>query len=131
MAGPLSRTELPATEKTPAFTLDPALGLLEVQGCSIPENADRFYSPLYDHVEAYAAAPAGETTVHVRLTYFNSSSSKYLLDIFKRLEDLHAAGTSSVRLLWHHVPGDLDMAEAGEDYAALLRFPVELVADQR
>jgi len=131
MPGTRSPLVLSATDKTPSVLLDHAQGLLQMQGCSIPENADRFYSPLQDQVEAYAAAPAPATMVHVRLSYFNSSSSKYLLDIFKRLEDLHAEGRSTVRLMWHHIPGDLDMAEAGEDYAALLRFPVELVADQR
>lgn len=119
----------PGTEKTPAVTLDPAAGSLSLIGCSIPENADRFYSPLYDLVSGYAEHAPASTTVHIRLTYFNSSSSKYILDILKRLEDLHASGASTVRVLWHHAPGDLDMQEAGEDYRGLVEFPVELVVD--
>ena len=103
--------------------------MLSISGCSIPENADRFYSPLYDLVSSYAEVAPAETIVHIRLSYFNSSTSKYLLDILKRLEDLHASGNSSVRMQWHHTAGDLDMQEAGEDYRGLVEFPVELVAD--
>ncbi|MBK6830686.1 MAG: DUF1987 domain-containing protein [Flavobacteriales bacterium] len=119
--------ELQGTDKTPAVSFDPAAGVLSLTGCSIPENADRFFTPLYDVVERYATDPAQRTTVRVTLTYFNSSSAKYLLDIFKRLEDLHASGRSRVQLEWRHAPGDLDMAEAGQDYRSLLEFPVKLV----
>jgi hypothetical protein len=116
--------DVKGTEKTPAVLLDAHTGELSISGCSIPENADRFFSPLFDLVEAYAAKPAPRTTVHVRLTYFNSSSSKYLLDILKRLEDLHASGESVVSMQWYHAAGDLDMEEAGHDYGSLLEFPV-------
>lgn len=120
--------ELPGTDKTPTVSLDPKTGTISLTGCSIPENADRFFTPLYDVVERYATEPAQRTTVRVALTYFNSSSAKYLLDIFKRLEDLHASGRSRVQLEWCHAPGDLDMAEAGQDYRSLLEFPVKVMA---
>ena len=117
---------IPATEKTPAVELRPEIGLLSINGCSIPENADRFYSPLQDRVERYSLAPHARTTVRITLTYFNSSTSKYLLDLFKRLEDLHATGRSQVALEWFFASGDLDMKEAGEDYRSLIEFPVRL-----
>lgn len=119
--------EQPGTEKTPTVSLDLSSGRLSLSGCSIPENADRFFGPLYEMVERYTHTPASKTTVLVALTYFNSSSAKYLLDIFKCLEDLHASGRSKVQLEWCHAPGDLDMAEAGHDYRSLLEFPVKVV----
>jgi hypothetical protein len=119
---------LAATDKTPAVRFDPAKGELEITGCSIHENADDFFTPLWDKVDAYVARPASRTHVSVRLSYFNSSSAKYLLDILKRLDDLHASGTSKVSLEWIHEEGDLDMQEAGNDYKGLLDMPVKVVA---
>ena len=78
-------------------------------------------------MERYAARPAARTVVRVQLAYFNSSTSKYLLDMFKCLEDVHVAGTSRVQVQWVHQAGDLDMEEAGRDYRDLLDLPVELV----
>lgn len=115
-----------ATGKTPAIRLNPGEGILEIAGCCIPENADRVFGPVFDAVEAYAAKPAARTSVRIALTYFNSSTAKQLLDLFKRLEDLHASGASLVELEWRFAPGDLDMREAGEDYLSLLEFPVKL-----
>lgn len=120
--------ELSPTEKTPAVTIDPGRGLFVITGCSIPENADRFYGPIQDMAERYVLAPVPTTTLHVELTYFNSSSSKYLLDLMKLLADLNASGRSSVVLEWWYAKGDLDMKEAGEDYRSLLDMPVKLKA---
>ncbi len=118
--------ELTASDKTPYVLIDGIKGLIEVRGCSIHENADRFFLPLLDQVEAYCKAPVDRTTVIFALTYFNSSSAKYLLDLLKVLEELHATGQSRVELEWRYDEGDLDMQEAGEDFKGLLEFPVKL-----
>lgn len=124
----MERFELPATDHTPAILLDPEQGLMEIRGRSIPENADRFFSPLHDVLDAYAQAPRPASLVRVQLSYFNSTSAKYLLDLFRQWEDLHASGASTVRMEWLHARNDADMAEAGEDFRALLDLPVKLVA---
>lgn len=123
----MDRYTVPATAKTPDLDLDPGSGVLTIKGCAIPENADRFFTPLLDRIVVYGTAPAERTVVRVELSYFNSSSAKYLLDLFKELEDLHAAGRTKVSVEWCHAPEDLDMQEAGQDYRALLEFPVKLV----
>ncbi len=117
-----------ATGKTPKVVLDPSKGWLEISGCSIHENSDKFFSPIQDRIEAYARMPARATTVRMEMSYFNSSSAKYILDILRRLEDLHMEGTSKVVLEWRYRSDDLDMQEAGSDYGSLLEFPVKLIA---
>lgn len=116
-----------ATDKTPSIRLWPSEGLLEIFGCSIPENADRVYGPLLDALETYSSSPASQTTVRIGLKYFNSSSAKQLLDLLKRLDDLHAEASTKVVMEWYYAPDDLDMKEAGEDYRSLLDFPVKLI----
>ncbi len=127
MSTRMDRYTVPATAKTPVLDLEPGKGLLMISGCSIPENADHFFTPLLEKVTEYGTDPAERTVVRVQLSYFNSSSAKYLLDLFKELEDLHAAGRTKVSVEWCHAPEDLDMEEAGQDYKALLEFPVKLV----
>lgn len=124
----MERFELPATDRTPAILIDPEQGLMEISGRSIPENADRFFGPLHDVLEAYAQAPRPTSLVRVQLSYFNSTSAKYLLDLFRQWEELHASGASAVRMQWLHAHNDEDMAEAGEDFRALLDLPVDVVA---
>ena len=56
---------LPATDKTPTVRFIPAEGLLEIAGCSIHENADRFFRPLLERVAAYAREPMPEIADHL------------------------------------------------------------------
>ncbi|MFT3885218.1 MAG: DUF1987 domain-containing protein [Flavobacteriales bacterium] len=125
----MERIELSATDKTPSVLFDPREGLIELHGCSIHENADRFFRPLLEQVERYTQQPAPHTRVRLFLTYFNSSSAKYVLDLLKLLDDMHGAGTGKAQLEWHYDEDDLDMLEAGEDYKGLLEMPVKLIRE--
>ena len=123
----MERIDLSGTDKTPSVVFDPQQGLIELRGCSIHENADRFFRPLLEQVENYTRHPAPQTLVRFSLTYFNSSSAKYILDLLKILDDMYAAGTGKVMVEWHYDEGDLDIEEAGEDYKGLVEMPVKLV----
>lgn len=123
----MSLLEIAATDKTPSVRFDPENGTLEIIGCSIHENADRFYRPVLSAVESFTRMPGPRTTVRLHLTYFNSSSAKYILDLLRSLDDLHASGASKVKLEWLYDAEDLDMEEAGNDYKALLGMPVRMV----
>lgn len=114
--------KLTQTPKTPAVHFS-ANGHLEMRGRSIPENSLEFYKPLIDWLDAYARTAAPETNVHIQLEYFNTSSSKCLLDIFKRLE---AIG-NKVTIHWYYEQDDEDMLEAGEDYEAIISVPFKMI----
>ncbi len=116
------------TDKTPEVDFNPLAGTLKLDGCSIPEDADRFYGPLFELLERYCQAPAPHTTIAVALNYFNSSSSKYLLDLLRLVDELHVSGKANATLEWYFEPDDLDMEEAGQDYRSLLEMPVKLIA---
>ncbi len=118
----MEEIKLAPTQKTPSVTFNNS-GMLELKGRSIPENSLEFYKPLIDWVESYSRTPSAETNVHVQLEYFNTSSSKCLLDFFKRLEGL----SSKVTIHWYYEQDDEDMLEAGEDYEAIINVPFKMI----
>ena len=124
--GPL---QLEGTAKTPHVHFDPETGLLELKGRSIPENSIDFYKPLIDWIDRYGRDPREKTALHVQLEYFNTSSSKCILDVFKKLEAIRAAG-NEVTVLWHYEEDDEDMLEAGEDYAGIIKLPFRMILIQ-
>lgn len=117
---------LEGSPKTPHVHFDPITGLLELKGRSIPENSVDFYKPLIDWIDQYARQPNAKTSLHVQLEYFNTSSSKCILDVFKKLEPIRAAG-SEVTVLWHYEADDEDMLEAGEDYSGIINLPFKMI----
>lgn len=112
--------------KTPTINFDEGTGVLEVKGRSIPENSVEFYKPLNEWVEAYGKSPKPETVFDVKLEYFNTSSSKCILDLFKILESLNGNGTE-VKVNWYFEEDDEDMEEAGEDYQAIINLPFKMI----
>jgi hypothetical protein len=117
---------LEGSAKTPSVNFDAAKGVLELKGRSIPENSVEFYKPLNDWIDNYAASPQGATTVDIKLEYFNTSSSKCILDLFKQLEGLNGKGTD-VKVNWYFEEDDEDMEEAGEDYQAIINLPFKMI----
>lgn len=109
-----------ATAKTPEIKFDADLGQLILSGRSIPENAVDFYRPVLEW--AQAISPETALTVMVQLEYFNTSSSKCLLDLFKRLEP-----GDGVTVKWHFDADDEDMLEAGEDYDHIVSLPFTFI----
>jgi hypothetical protein len=108
--------------KTPFIELNVA-GMVELKGKSIPENSTEFYKPVFDWLDEYANSPSASTKVLVQLEYFNTSSSKCILDIFRKLENIHKSGKSNVSIAWLYDADDEDMLETGEDYSSIVKVP--------
>ena len=78
-------------------------------------------------MEEYAGNVKPATRVDIVLEYFNTSSSKCILDVFKKLEKINEAGVVGVAINWHYEEDDEDMLEAGEDYQAIINIPFKMV----
>jgi hypothetical protein len=79
-----------------------------------------------DWLDEYAKSPVPKTQFKFELEYFNTSSSKNILEILKKLEKIYQDG-HDIQITWYYDEDDEDMEETGEDYKALLSVPVELV----
>lgn len=114
------------TTKTPTIRFDSKEGIFEIKGRSIPENSVEFYKPLNEWLDLYMQGPLDKTVVNIRLEYFNTSSSKCILDVFKRLESIHRA-KHDVEINWYYEEDDEDMLEAGEDYDSIIKVPFKMI----
>lgn len=116
------------TPKTPEVRFNAADGKLLIKGRSIPENSVEFYKPLLDWIEQYGeeGQNSSPTEVDMQLEYFNTSSSKCILDVFKKLEEVKNGG-KEININWYYEEDDEDMLEAGEDYQAIINIPFKMV----
>ena len=65
-------------------------------------------------------------TVIFMFEYFNTSSSRSIIDIFRNLKKMNAEGLE-VEINWFYEEEDEDMLESGEDYSELVSMPVNLI----
>ena len=117
------------TPKTPTVRSDSSQGLLEIKGRSNPENPVELFKPIVNWVEEYIQNPGDKTTVNIQLEHFNTSSSKSLIGIFKRLEALKKEGREII-INWHYDADDEDILEAGENFESVVEIPFRMVKIQ-
>jgi hypothetical protein len=115
------------THKTPYIHFDPATGDFVISGKSVPENVVSFYKPLMSWLDDYGQSPHSRTVLNVQLDYFNTSSAKGLVDIFKKIELIQLNGKGEVQINWMYDENDEDMMEAGDDFKSTVKVPVNLV----
>lgn len=109
---------LKATSETPAVILDSSKGLLEFSGRSLPEDTTTFYKPILGWVEEYIANPSSQTEIAIKLEYFNTATSKVLLNMLTKFNS-----TTNVTVHWFHYEEDEDMLESGKEFEELVRLP--------
>jgi hypothetical protein len=121
--------KIKGTDDTPKVILDatPENPVFEVSGRSLPEDVVAFYDPLLEWLDEYAESPLPKTVIDFKLEYFNTASSKLLLDVLLKLEDMYDDG-HDVLVRWHYPDDDEDMEEAGQEYADIVEVPFEQVS---
>lgn len=122
----MENINIEGTAKTPTVIFEPANGLLEIKGRSIPENSTEFFRPLVDALKSFSTNSNGVITVNFKLEYFNTSSSKCILDILKILESIKKTG-KTVSLNWYYEEDDEDMLESGENYQEIVNIPFNML----
>ena len=116
---------IPATDDTPEVILDSS-GEFEFSGKSLPEDVASFYDPIIDWIDEYGQNANDSSIFKFKLTYFNTASSKMILDILMKLEELSEGG-ADIKVEWHYEEEDEDMEEAGEEYSDIVEVPFDMV----
>ena len=113
----MDNLEITATKSSPEIKFDAGNYTLSIVGESYPENTSQFYEPIYKWVDdCIDALGDKEMTLDIELIYFNSSSSKVLMDIFDTLEDASDEGKNIV-VNWIYDEENDSALEYGEEFA--------------
>ena len=117
-------------DDSPLVVMDKDKGLFEISGKSLPEDVIDFYQPVLDWIKSYNQDPLPKTIFSFKMVYFNTASSKLILDILMNLEDLAEKG-HDVLIKWHSLANDEDMQEAGVEYAEMVDLVFEHLTFQK
>ena len=104
-----------ATNRTPSIhgkkTCD---GIeIEIKGRSVPEDAIQLYYQLFDWLRFYEDEDK-TVCVNIRFEYYNTATSRCLMLLFERLEEMRGEGANPM-VNWY-TDGDEDMADYGMDF---------------
>lgn len=107
-----------STEYTPYIGLDAEKNILEIRGYSYPENAMAFYTPVFAWLHTYFSRLKSQTDIllNIEIVYFNSSSSRVLLDLFDLLHEQALEKGIHTMVNWIYEVEDEDMLEFGQEF---------------
>jgi len=158
------------THKTPEVLFDAEKHYLELKGISIPEDAEHFYRPLMEWIEEYILYVTAESqlvvrtgedtknevepteakptiapiaiTIALKLIYFNTSTADYLVNILRKLREVHPdyppiidggdfnpdeALKHWVAVNWCYEEEDEDMYDTGTHFESVLEMPFNYI----
>lgn len=105
------------TKTTPEINFDCNTHQLSISGHSYPENISEFYGSIFMWLEEYLDQVDEDQsiTVNIDLTYFNSTSSKVMMDMFDLFDEAVDDG-KNITLNWIYDKEDPDSLEFGEEF---------------
>jgi hypothetical protein len=131
---------IPSTLTTPEISFSPEDNYFMIKGNSAPEDVRSLYYPVIEWIRIFVDdLLEGEYPKYNKenplrfqtdLHYFNSSSAKFLFDIFNELKRLQTKEFPLV-IDWNYESDDLDQKEAGIDIALLVEMEFNYIAHQK
>jgi hypothetical protein len=98
----------------PSVYFNAETGICEMQGESYMEETYKFYEPLINWINAYIKEGKA-LKMNFKLTYFNTNSSRLILDILDIMKKYRDSG-GDVSVSWYYDKKDPDMVEEIEDF---------------
>lgn len=111
---------------TPTIRFDAKTGELLLEGKSFPPDVTTFFKEILNWLDEYILNPAESTTMKLKLDYFNTASSKIVMDILYKMEEMHQKG-HKVIVEWFYPEDDEDMMETGKEYEELINVPFKQI----
>jgi hypothetical protein len=111
---------LEETQDTAKVILNKNDGVFELSGRSLPEDSVKFFSPIIKWIKEYGKAPNPTTIFKFKLDYFNTASSKLILDLLNTLKEING-----IKIEWHYRDDDEDILEAGKEFTEQVNIPFE------
>ncbi|MFW5658271.1 MAG: DUF1987 domain-containing protein [Bacteroidota bacterium] len=103
------------TFSTPKIVLDKNSNTFVFSGRSLPENSDRFFTPVLEWFKEYSKNPNHETEIVFKLDYFNTSTVQRFYQLFEILKEM--TEKSKVTIMWYYPDEDVNLLDSGKDFA--------------
>jgi len=110
--------EISGTSDSPKVVFDYNSGKFSFSGRSLPQNPKEFYNPLLKWISAYSKQPHKETHLVFNMEYFNTASSKMILEVIEAFKQSENAA-SKLKIDWHYFEDDEEMYDTGKEFSEM------------
>jgi hypothetical protein len=124
---PMSSSEelnlsVPGSQSSPSIRADWKAGVVVMSGESYPENSFELYDQLIQWIDSYLSSAEHSLTLELHLNYLNTSSIRFMIDIFDSLQTAFEDG-KEVLVQWMFDNRNPRSAELGAEFKEDYTFP--------
>lgn len=109
----------------PVIDMNIEKGIFNFSGISNIENSTAF-EPTFDAIDRYLESPNAQTHITCKFDYFNTATSRLLMEMFEKFERSYNKG-NKIKVSWHYNKMDIDMKDSGKLYEELCDLPFEFI----
>ncbi len=118
----MENIKIKGEKNSPGVDFNFQSNIFDLVGECYMEDADGFFKPIMEKfAEHLSSLDGAEIVFTVRLTYFNSSSARFIMRAMDQL-DATAKQGNKVSIIWHFAEGDDIMEEHGEEFGEDLEY---------
>jgi hypothetical protein len=103
------------TTSTPYVLIDEEKSYMRFEGRCFHEKVAEFFKEVNDWLNSYLASDFGTFTFDCAIDYFNSSTTKLILNMLLKM-DKHASAEKKIIVNWITTKDNDIMVECGEDF---------------
>lgn len=105
-------------------------GKLSISGASYLEDTSKFYAPVLEWLNNFYNSSSLPVQLDLNLNYYNTSSSRSILDILLATKEYEKKGRQVV-VNWHHKGDDPEVYDEVQDYRIDTGLDIKLVLDNK
>jgi predicted ATP-grasp superfamily ATP-dependent carboligase len=109
------RLEKEKTKTSPYVLIDEDKCYMKLEGKSYLENITEFFKDINEWLENYLSSDCSELTFDCAMEYFNSSTTKIIYNLLRRMDRAAGEGANIV-VNWIAAEDDEMIIECGEDF---------------
>lgn len=123
----MENISIEGTRETLKVDCDIRTGEISLEGISYPQDAADFFEPISEWLDNYISEFANAVILNVRVSYLNSSSTKFLFELIDKMDEYYSnGGKTSVN--WFYAEDDEDIKEAGEEFKEDMKLPFKMIS---
>jgi hypothetical protein len=111
---------------SPYIETDLKQGRLLLEGKSYMENPEKLYGQILEWLDNYFADARTKLDVDIKISYFNSSSSKNLFKLLKYIREKREQDFD-IEVNWHFHEEDIELEEEVEDIVLAAKTHINMV----
>ena len=94
------------------------------KGVSYPENADKFYDPIFNVIESYLknGQSNDKLKIVIDFEYFNTSTARMLYKLFSLFNEAVNTKDYLIEIDWVYEFDDFDMIDSGKDFNFMFKY---------